>query len=74
LTKALPATWAVVAAITACFAIVAWSGVEQYKSSGGDDEVAFRSYVDGLYANHRLPGPGENARTSSRPATPTGRS
>jgi len=70
LTKALPATWAVVAAITACFAIVAWSGVEQYKSSGGDDEVAFRSYVDGLYANHRLPGPGENAEYSLPPGIP----
>jgi hypothetical protein len=70
LTKTLSATWALVLAITACFAIVAWSGVEQFKSSGGDDEVAFRSYVDGLYANHRLPGPSENAEYSLPPGVP----
>jgi hypothetical protein len=70
LTKALPATWAVVLAITAGFAVVAWSGIEQFKSSGGDDEVAFRSYVDGLYANHRLPGPSENAEYSLPPGVP----
>jgi hypothetical protein len=70
LTKTLPATWAVVAVITAGFAVLAWSGVEQYKSSGGDDEVAFRSYVDGLYANHRLPGPSENAEYSLPPGVP----
>jgi 4-amino-4-deoxy-L-arabinose transferase-like glycosyltransferase len=56
--------------ITAGFAVLAWSGVEQYKSSGGDDEVAFRSYVDGLYANHRLPGPSENAEYSLPPGVP----
>ena len=70
MTKTLPATWAVVLAITAGFAIVAWSGIEQFKSSGGDDEVAFRSYVDGLYANHRLPGPSENAEYSLPPGIP----
>jgi hypothetical protein len=70
LRRALPATWAVVAVITAGFAVVAWSGVEQFKSSGGDDEVAFRSYVDGLYANHRLPGPSENAEYSLPPGVP----
>jgi 4-amino-4-deoxy-L-arabinose transferase-like glycosyltransferase len=59
-----------VIAITAGFAILAWSGVEQYKSSGGDDEVAFRSYVDGLYANHRLPTPSENAEFSLPPGIP----
>lgn len=62
--------WVAVLTITAGFAIVAWSGVEQYKSSGGDDEVAFRSYVDGLYANHRLPGPSENAEYSLPPGIP----
>ena len=56
--------------ITAGFAVVAWSGIEQFKSSGGDDEVAFRSYVDGLYANHRLPGPSENAEYSLPPGVP----
>ena len=70
MTRALPATWAVVLAITAAFAVVAWSGIEQFKSSGGDDEVAFRSYVDGLYANHRLPGPNENAEYSLPPGVP----
>ena len=70
MTKKLPATWAVVLAITAFFAIVAWSAVEQFKSSGGDDEVAFRSCVDGLYANHRLPGPSENAEYSLPPGVP----
>jgi 4-amino-4-deoxy-L-arabinose transferase-like glycosyltransferase len=70
LTRALPATWAVVVAITAGFAVVAWSGVEQFKSAGGDDEVAFRSYVDGLSANHRLPGPSENAEYSLPPGIP----
>jgi hypothetical protein len=69
LVGAIPA-WVVVLTITAGFAIVAWSGVEQYKSSGGDDEVAFRSYVDGLYANHRLPGPSENAEYSLPPGVP----
>ena len=70
MTKALPTAWAVVIAVTAGFAIVAWSGVEQYKSSGGDDEVAFRSYVDNLYANHRLPTPSENAEFSLPPGIP----
>ena len=70
MTKTLPVTWAVVAAITAGFAVLCWSGVEQFKSSGGDDEVAFRSYVDGLYANHRLPRPSENAEYSLPPGIP----
>ncbi|HEX7524748.1 MAG TPA: hypothetical protein VF327_00505, partial [Gaiellaceae bacterium] len=69
-TKTLSVPWAIVIAITAGFAILAWSGVEQYKSSGGDDEVAFRSYVDGLYANHRLPTISENAEFSLPPGIP----
>lgn len=56
--------------ITAVFAVVAWSGVEQFKSSGGDDEVAYRSYVDGLYALHRLPKPSENVEYALPPGVP----
>jgi hypothetical protein len=70
LTRTLSAQWAVVLAITAGFAIVAWSGVEQFRSAGGDDEVAFRSYVSDLDANHRLPTPSENAEYSLPPGIP----
>lgn len=70
MTRGLSPSWALVAVITAGFAIVAWSGVEQYKSSGGDDEVAFRSYASELGALHRLPGPSENAEYSLPPGIP----
>jgi hypothetical protein len=62
--------WLLVLLVTAGFAVVAWSAVEQYRSSGGDDEVAYRALVDGLYANHRLPGPNENAEFALPPAVP----
>ncbi len=66
----LPVAWAAVAVLTAGFAVVAWSGVEQFKSSGGDDEVAYRSYVDELYATHHLPRPSENVEYALPPGIP----
>ena len=62
--------WLLVLLVTAGFAVLAWSAVEQYRSRGGDDEVAYRGMVDGLYANHRLPGPNENAEFALPPAVP----
>ena len=56
--------------VTAAFAVVEWSAVEQYRSRGGDDEVAYRSYVDSLSANHHLPGPNENAEFALPPGVP----
>ncbi|MDX6452236.1 MAG: hypothetical protein QOH16_2285 [Gaiellaceae bacterium] len=66
----LSATWAAVAVITACFAVVAWAGVEQFKSSGGDDEVAYRGFVDELTATHHLPKPSENVEYALPPGVP----
>jgi hypothetical protein len=63
--------WLLVLLVTAGFAVLAWSAVEQYRSRGGDDEVAYRALVDGLYANHRLPGPNENAEFALPPAVPS---
>lgn len=68
--RQLSPTWALVTVITAAFAIVAWSGVEQFRSSGGDDEVAFRSYVDELSATHHLPKPSENVEYALPPGVP----
>jgi 4-amino-4-deoxy-L-arabinose transferase-like glycosyltransferase len=59
-----------VIAITAVFAVVCWSGIEQFKSTGGDDEQSYRSYLDGLYANHRLPSRNENVEFSLPPGVP----
>jgi hypothetical protein len=70
LTRTLSPPWATVIAITAVFAVICWSGVEQFKSTGGDDELAFRSYVDNLYANHRLPTRNENDEFSLPPGVP----
>ena len=67
---ALSATWAGVVVITAVFAVVAWAGVEQFKSSGGDDEVAYRGFVDELYATHHLPKPSENVEYALPPGVP----
>ncbi len=57
-------------AITAVFAVVAWAGVEQFRSSGGDDEVAYRSFVDELSATHHLPKPSENVEYALPPGVP----
>ncbi len=66
----LSATTALVAVITAVFAVVAWAGVEQFRSSGGDDEVAYRAFVDELYAAHHLPTPSENVEYALPPGVP----
>jgi hypothetical protein len=68
--RAVPVSWALVAVITAVFAIVAWSGVETFKSSGGDDEVAYRGFVDELYASHHLPHASENVEYALPPGVP----
>lgn len=68
--RTLSIGWAVVVMITAVFAVVAWSGVEQFKSSGGDDEVAYRAYVAELDTTHHVPRPSENAEYSLPPGIP----
>lgn len=44
-----------VLALTAGFAVVAWSGIEQWKNNGGDDAYAYRDYVQWLDKQHRIP-------------------
>jgi len=68
--RQLSPTCALVTVITAVFAVIAWAGVEQFRSSGGDDEVAFRSYVDELSATHHLPKPSENVEYALPPGVP----
>ena len=45
----------IVLALTAGFAVVCWSGIEQWKNSGGDDAYAYRDYVQWLDKQHRIP-------------------
>ena len=44
-----------VLALTAGFAVVAWSGIEQWQNAGGDDAYAYRDYVQWLDKQHRIP-------------------
>lgn len=52
--RAIP-TWVAVLAVTAGFAVVAWSAVEQWGNSGGDDAYTYRDYVQWLDKQHRIP-------------------
>jgi hypothetical protein len=47
--------WVVVLALTAGFAVTAWSGIEQWGNAGGDDAAAYRDYVQWLDVQHRIP-------------------
>ena len=49
----LPA-WVPVVIITAAFAVVAWSGLQQW-DGGGDDAYSYRDYVAWLDVQHRIP-------------------
>ena len=62
--------WVVVVAITAAYAVVAWSCIEQWKDSGGDDAFAYRDYVERLYRTHELPPRAENYEFSLPPGAP----
>lgn len=62
--------WVAVVAITAAYAVVAWSGVEQWKDSGGDDSFAYRDYVERVYRTHELPPRSENYEFSLPPGAP----
>jgi hypothetical protein len=53
-TWAIP-PWAVVLTITAAFAVVSWSGIEQWRNGGGDDAYTYRDYVQWLDLQHRIP-------------------
>jgi hypothetical protein len=59
-----------VVAITAAYAVVAWSGVEQWKDSGGDDSFAYRDYVERVYRTHELPPRSENYEFALPPGAP----
>jgi len=62
--------WVAVVAITAAYAVVAWSGVEEWKDSGGDDSFAYRDYVERVYRTHELPPRSENYEFSLPPGAP----
>ena len=47
--------WVGVVAITAVFAVVAWSGVQQWGTGDGDDAYTYRDYVAWLDVQHRIP-------------------
>jgi hypothetical protein len=68
--RSLLGGWVPVVVISAAFAVVAWSGVEQFKSSGGDDEFAYRNYFERLYTTHRLPPKEENYEYALPPGVP----
>jgi 4-amino-4-deoxy-L-arabinose transferase-like glycosyltransferase len=41
--------------ITAAFAVVSWSGLQQWGNAGGDDAYSYRDYVAWLDLQHRIP-------------------
>ena len=47
--------WVAVVTITAAFAVVGWSGIEQWGNNGGDDAYTYRDYVQWLDKQHRIP-------------------
>lgn len=51
--------WLAVLGITAGFAVIAWSGVEQW-GGNGDDAAAYRDYVQWLDKQHRIPRADQN--------------
>jgi 4-amino-4-deoxy-L-arabinose transferase-like glycosyltransferase len=46
--------------ITAGFAVVAWSGLEQWKGNGGEDSYSYVDYVQWLDKQHRIPRQDQN--------------
>jgi 4-amino-4-deoxy-L-arabinose transferase-like glycosyltransferase len=51
---AVPA-WVPVAILTAAFAVVSWSGLQQWGGAGGDDAYSYRDYVAWLDLQNRIP-------------------
>lgn len=47
--------WVAVVTITAAFAVVCWSGIEQWGNNGGDDAYTYRDYVQWLDKQDRIP-------------------
>jgi hypothetical protein len=62
--------WLAVVAVTAVYAVVGWSGIEQWRDSGGDDAFAYRDYVERVYRTHELPPRSENYEYSLPPGVP----
>jgi hypothetical protein len=56
--------------VAAGFAVVAWSGIEQWGDSGGDDSFAYGDYVGRLDRTHQLPPRTENYEFSLPPGVP----
>lgn len=48
-------TWVAVLTITAGFAVIAWSGLEQWRGAGGEDSYSYVDYVQWLDKQHRIP-------------------
>jgi hypothetical protein len=59
LLDAIP-TWVVVLTLTAGFAVVAWSGLEQWRGNGGEDSYSYVDYVQWLDKQHRIPRQDQN--------------
>jgi hypothetical protein len=59
LVDAIP-TWVVVVTLTAGFAVVAWSGLEQWRGNGGEDSYSYVDYVQWLDKQHRIPRQDQN--------------
>jgi hypothetical protein len=62
--------WVLVTFVTLAFAVVAWSGIEQWRDSGGDDAFAYRDYSGRLYYHHHLPAAADNYEYSLPPGAP----
>lgn len=69
LAAAIP-PWVAVAWVTAAFALVGWSGIEQWRNSGGDDAFEYRDYVERLDRTGHLPPKAENYEYSLPPGAP----
>jgi 4-amino-4-deoxy-L-arabinose transferase-like glycosyltransferase len=59
LVEAIP-TWVVVVTLTAGFAVVAWSFLEQHGAGGGEDSYSYVDYVQWLDKQHRIPRQDQN--------------
>jgi 4-amino-4-deoxy-L-arabinose transferase-like glycosyltransferase len=46
--------------LTAGFAVVAWSGLEQWRGNGGEDSYSYVDYVQWLDKQHRIPRQDQN--------------
>lgn len=56
---AIPA-WVAVLTITAGFAVISWSGLEQWRGNGGEDSYSYVDYVQWLDKQHRIPRQDQN--------------